>query len=160
MLEDIANKYGIGRDMHIGDTIIGIKGRVGFEAAAPCLSSMLTKCSKNIRSPNGNNTGKTSWATGMACFCMKRSIWNRWCAISNSFFESSQQNVTGTVAVKLRPYSYTLVGWKVILTWWKPISANMVKWTKPGQLTMWKVSHQNTGQSDEDILQCAEKKRK
>ena len=35
-LEAIANPYGIGRDMHIGDTIIGIKGRVGFEAAAPC----------------------------------------------------------------------------------------------------------------------------
>ena len=37
MLEEIASKYGIGRDMHIGDTIIGIKGRVGFEAAAPML---------------------------------------------------------------------------------------------------------------------------
>ena len=36
-LEEIASKYGIGRDMHIGDTIIGIKGRVGFEAAAPLL---------------------------------------------------------------------------------------------------------------------------
>ena len=36
-LEAIANQYGIGRDMHIGDTIIGIKGRVGFEAAAPLL---------------------------------------------------------------------------------------------------------------------------
>ena len=36
-LENIANKYAIGRDMHIGDTIIGIKGRVGFEAAAPML---------------------------------------------------------------------------------------------------------------------------
>ena len=36
-LEDIANKFGIGRDMHIGDTIIGIKGRVGFDAAAPIL---------------------------------------------------------------------------------------------------------------------------
>ena len=36
-VEAIASKYGIGRDMHIGDTIIGIKGRVGFEAAAPML---------------------------------------------------------------------------------------------------------------------------
>ena len=36
-VEEIGSKYGIGRDMHIGDTIIGIKGRVGFEAAAPML---------------------------------------------------------------------------------------------------------------------------
>src|SRR5690606_17419705 len=36
-LQAIAQPYGIGRDVHVGDTIIGIKGRVGFEAAAPIL---------------------------------------------------------------------------------------------------------------------------
>ena len=36
-VEEIGAAYGIGRDMHVGDTIIGIKGRVGFEAAAPAL---------------------------------------------------------------------------------------------------------------------------
>ena len=36
-VEAIASRYAIGRDMHIGDTIIGIKGRVGFEAAAPII---------------------------------------------------------------------------------------------------------------------------
>ena len=36
-VEEIGAAYGIGRDMHVGDTIIGIKGRVGFEAAAPML---------------------------------------------------------------------------------------------------------------------------
>ena len=36
-MEEIGAAYGIGRDMHVGDTIIGIKGRVGFEAAAPML---------------------------------------------------------------------------------------------------------------------------
>jgi argininosuccinate synthase len=34
ILEKISNAYAIGRDTHVGDTIIGIKGRVGFEAAA------------------------------------------------------------------------------------------------------------------------------
>jgi argininosuccinate synthase len=63
MLEDIANKYGIGRDMHIGDTIIGIKGRVGFEAAAPML---IINAHKMLEKH-----------TLTACFCMKRSIWNR-----------------------------------------------------------------------------------
>ena len=37
-VEEIGAAYGIGRDMHVGDTIIGIKGRVGFEAAAPMLN--------------------------------------------------------------------------------------------------------------------------
>jgi argininosuccinate synthase len=41
-LEKLANAYAIGRDIHVGDTIIGIKGRVGFEAAAPLLSSKRT----------------------------------------------------------------------------------------------------------------------
>src|SRR6185436_15087358 len=36
-LQSIAARYGIGRDIHVGDTIIGIKGRVGFEAAAPMI---------------------------------------------------------------------------------------------------------------------------
>src|SRR5690606_28018876 len=34
-LQSLAGPYAIGRDIHVGDTIIGIKGRVGFEAAAP-----------------------------------------------------------------------------------------------------------------------------
>jgi argininosuccinate synthase len=38
-LEEIASKYAIGRDIHVGDTIIGIKGRVGFEAAAPLINN-------------------------------------------------------------------------------------------------------------------------
>jgi len=59
-LEGIANKYGIGRDMHIGDTIIGIKGRVGFEAAAPLLIINAHKMLENTHLPNGNNTGKTN----------------------------------------------------------------------------------------------------
>ena len=36
-LQDLAKTYAIGRDIHVGDTIIGIKGRVGFEAAAPLI---------------------------------------------------------------------------------------------------------------------------
>ena len=36
-IREVAAPFGIGRDIHIGDTIIGIKGRVGFEAAAPLI---------------------------------------------------------------------------------------------------------------------------
>ena len=58
-VEEIGAAYGIGRDMHVGDTIIGIKGRVGFEAAAPMLIIAPIASSRNIHRANGSNTGKT-----------------------------------------------------------------------------------------------------
>ena len=53
-LQTIAGPYGIGRDIHVGDTIIGIKGRVGFEAAAPMVILKRTMHWKNMCSPNGS----------------------------------------------------------------------------------------------------------
>ncbi len=71
-VEKAGAEFGIGRDMHIGDTIIGIKGRVGFEAAGPILIIAAHK--------NGSSTGKTRSAHGTACSFMKHSTWNRLCA--------------------------------------------------------------------------------
>ena len=79
-LEALAAPYAIGRDMHIGDTIIGIKGRVGFEAAAP----MLILHEAQYLEP------------------VMRDI--------EAFLDSSQQNVTGRVIIELHPYRYVLVG--------------------------------------------------
>ena len=75
-VEEIGAAYGIGRDMHVGDTIIGIKGRVGFEAAAPMLIIGATVSSRNIRSASGSSTGKTKWPTGTECSCTRVSISN------------------------------------------------------------------------------------
>lgn len=75
-VEEIGAAYGIGRDMHVGDTIIGIKGRVGFEAAAPALIIGAHRFLENIRSASGSNTGRTKWPTGTACSSTKASTWN------------------------------------------------------------------------------------
>ena len=54
-LSEIASKYAIGRDIHVGDTIIGIKGRVGFEAAAPLIIiKVAIVCGINIVCPKTN----------------------------------------------------------------------------------------------------------
>ena len=76
-VERLGSRYGIGRDMHIGDTIIGIKGRVGFEAAGPILIIAAHKMLEKHTSPSGSNTGKTRLAHGMECFSTSHSISSR-----------------------------------------------------------------------------------
>ena len=75
-VEAIGAKYGIGRDMHIGDTIIGIKGRVGFEAAAPMLIIAAHKMLRHILSPSGSSTGRIGFRRGTACSSTRRSTSN------------------------------------------------------------------------------------
>jgi argininosuccinate synthase len=60
ILEKLANAYAIGRDTHVGDTIIGIKGRVGFEAAAPLIIIKAHHLLENTPLVNGSNTGKNN----------------------------------------------------------------------------------------------------
>ena len=109
-LEDIANKYGIGRDMHIGDTIIGIKGRVGFEAAAPMLIINAHKMLEKHTLTKWQQYWKDQLGNWYGMFLHEAQYLEPVMRDIEQFLESSQQNVTGTVAVKLRPYSYTLVG--------------------------------------------------
>ena len=110
MLEDIANKYGIGRDMHIGDTIIGIKGRVGFEAAAPMLIINAHKMLEKHTLTKWQQYWKDQLGNWYGMFLHEAQYLEPVMRDIEQFLESSQQNVTGTVTVKLRPYSYTLVG--------------------------------------------------
>ena len=109
-LEDIANKYGIGRDMHIGDTIIGIKGRVGFEAAAPMLIINAHKMLEKHTLTKWQQYWKDQLGNWYGMFLHEAQYLEPVMRDIEQFLESSQQNVTGTVTVKLRPYSYTLVG--------------------------------------------------
>lgn len=76
----LGSEYGIGRDMHIGDTIIGIKGRVAFEAAGAILIITPTRCSKSTPSPSGNNTGRTKSARGTECSCTRANTSSLSCA--------------------------------------------------------------------------------
>lgn len=109
-LTEIAAPYGIGRDIHVGDTIIGIKGRVGFEAAAPVLilkahhlleKHVLTKWQQNLKEQlsqfYGNNLHE-----GQILDPVMRDI--------EAFFESTQSTVTGNVSIELHPYRYTMLG--------------------------------------------------
>ena len=109
-LENIANKYAIGRDMHIGDTIIGIKGRVGFEAAAPMLIINAHKMLEKHTLTKWQQYWKDQLGNWYGMFLHEAQYLEPVMRDIEQFLESSQQNVTGTVIIKLRPYSYTLVG--------------------------------------------------
>lgn len=109
-LESIANKYGIGRDMHIGDTIIGIKGRVGFEAAAPLLIINAHKMLEKHTLTKWQQYWKDQLGNWYGMFLHEAQYLEPVMRDIEQFLQSSQQNVTGKVIIKLRPYSYTLVG--------------------------------------------------
>ncbi len=109
-LQAIAAPFGIGRDVHVGDTIIGIKGRVGFEAAAPMViikahhaleKHVLTKWQLNWKDQLALFYG--NWLhEGQIMDPVMRDI--------EAFFENSQQTVTGKVFVELLPYRFQVLG--------------------------------------------------
>lgn len=109
-LQAIAGKYGVGRDIHVGDTIIGIKGRVGFEAAAPMVilkahhaleKHVLTKWQLNWKDQLALFYG--NWLhEGQILDPIMRDI--------EAFFVSTQKQVTGTVSVLLKPYHFMVIG--------------------------------------------------
>ncbi|MES1216666.1 MAG: argininosuccinate synthase [Bacteroidota bacterium] len=109
-LQTIAGPYGVGRDIHVGDTIIGIKGRVGFEAAAPMVilkahhaleKHVLTKWQLQWKDTLAQFYG--NWLhEGQILDPVMRNI--------EAYLESSQQNVTGDVFVTLQPYRFQVTG--------------------------------------------------
>ncbi len=109
-VEAIASKYGIGRDMHIGDTIIGIKGRVGFEAAAALLIINAHKMLEKHTLSKWQQYWKDQLGNWYGMFLHEAQYLEPVMRDIEKFLENSQQNVTGKVIVTLRPYSYTLVG--------------------------------------------------
>lgn len=109
-LNQIAKPYAIGRDVHVGDTIIGIKGRVGFEAAAPVIilkahhlieKHTLTKWQQYWKEQLANWYGMLLHE-GQYLDPVMRNI--------ESFLEDTQGTVTGKAIVKLLPYRFELVG--------------------------------------------------
>lgn len=109
-IEEIGSKYGIGRDMHIGDTIIGIKGRVGFEAAAPILIINAHKMLEKHTLTKWQQYWKDQIGTWYGMFLHEAQYLEPVMRDMEAYLESSQRNVTGDVELLLRPYSYTLVG--------------------------------------------------
>ncbi|CAM1371862.1 argininosuccinate synthase [Tenacibaculum xiamenense] len=109
-LNSLASAYGIGRDIHVGDTIVGIKGRVGFEAAAALITikahhllekHTLTKWQMQHKEYLASFYGM-HLHEGLYLDPVMRDI--------ESFLESSQSKVTGDVFITLKPYHFTLDG--------------------------------------------------
>ncbi|KAA6309559.1 Argininosuccinate synthase, partial [termite gut metagenome] len=109
-VEKIGSKYGIGRDMHIGDTIIGLKGRVGFEAAAPILIINAHKMLEKHTLSKWQLYWKDQIGTWYGMFLHEAQYLEPVMRDMEAMLTSSQRNVNGTVSIILRPYSYTLVG--------------------------------------------------
>ncbi len=103
-------EYGIGRDMHIGDTIIGIKGRVAFEAAGAILIINAHKMLEKHTLTKWQQYWKDQIGTWYGMFMHESQYLEPVMRDMEAFLESSQQNVTGRVIINLRPQGYTLVG--------------------------------------------------
>ena len=136
-LQSIAGPFAIGRDIHVGDTIIGIKGRVGFEAAASILiikahhaleKHVLTKWQLTLKSQLADFYG--NWLhEGQLLDPTMRDI--------EAFFTTSQQNVTGDVFIQLMPYRFQILGIE------SPYDLMSSKFGKYGEM--------NSGWSGEDV---------
>lgn len=109
-IEEIAAPYGIGRDMHIGDTIIGIKGRVGFEAAAPLVIINAHKMLEKHTLSKWQQYWKDQTGNWYGMFLHEAQYLEPVMRDIEAMLKSSQRNVTGRVIVELKPYHYTLVG--------------------------------------------------
>jgi argininosuccinate synthase len=136
-LQTLAGPYAIGRDVHVGDTIIGIKGRVGFEAAAPVViikahhaleKHVLTKWQLNLKNQLSEFYG--NWLhEGQVLDPVMRDI--------EAFLTSSQQHVTGDVFVQLMPYRHQVTGIE------SPYDLMSARFGKYGEM--------NTGWSGNDV---------
>ena len=109
-VEAIGAKYGIGRDMHVGDTIVGIKGRVGFEAAAPMLIIGAHKFLEKFTLSKWQQYWKDQVANWYGMFLHESQYLEPVMRDIEAMLESSQRNVNGTVTLELRPYGFSTVG--------------------------------------------------
>lgn len=109
-LQSMAAPYGIGRDIHVGDTIIGIKGRVGFEAAAPLV---IIKAHHTLEK-HTLTKWQLSWKDQLASF------YGNWLHEGQfhdpimrdieAFLQNTQHSVNGTVLIELHPYRFQIIG--------------------------------------------------
>lgn len=109
-LEEIASKYAIGRDIHVGDTIIGIKGRVGFEAAAPLIIIKAHHLLEKHTLTKWQAYWKEQLANWYGMFLHEAMYHEPVMRNIETFLEATQENVTGKVFVKLLPYRFELQG--------------------------------------------------
>ncbi|WP_211092853.1 MULTISPECIES: argininosuccinate synthase [Chitinophaga] len=109
-LQTLAGPFAIGRDIHVGDTIIGIKGRVGFEAAAP----MVIIKAHHALEKHVLTKWQLSWKDQLAQFygnyMHEGQIMDPVMRDIEAFLQNTQENVTGEVFVTLMPYRFQVTG--------------------------------------------------
>ena len=109
-IQAIAAAYGIGRDIHVGDTIIGIKGRVGFEAAGP----MVILKAHHALEKHVLTKWQLSWKDQLAQFygnwLHEGQILDPVMRDIEAYLTSTQEQVTGIVSIQLYPYRFQIIG--------------------------------------------------
>src|SRR5689334_17951838 len=136
-LQAIAGPYGIGRDIHVGDTIIGIKGRVGFEAAAPMVILKAHHALEKHVLTKWQLTWKDQLAQFYGNWLHEGQILDPVMRDIENYLENSQRNVSGDVYVQLMPYRFTITGIE------SPFDLMSSKFGKYGEM--------NNGWSGEDV---------
>ena len=109
-IEAIGSAYGIGRDCNVGDTIIGIKGRVGFEAAAPKLIIEAHRMLEKYTLSKWQQYWKDQVAGWYGMFLHESQYMEPVMTDIEAMLESSQRNVNGTAILRLRPFGFDTVG--------------------------------------------------
>ena len=109
-VRSVAAPYGIGRDIHVGDTIIGIKGRVGFEAAAP----LIIIKAHHLLEKHVLTKGQLYWKDQIAGWYGQQMHGAMYLdpvmRDMEAMMDSIEQHVTGEVEVALMPYHFAVLG--------------------------------------------------
>lgn len=136
-LQTIAGPFAIGRDIHVGDTIIGIKGRVGFEAAAPMVIIKAHHALEKHVLTKWQLTWKDQLAQFYGNYMHEGQIMDPVMRDIEAFLQHTQENVTGEVYVTLMPYRFQVTGIQ------SPYDLMSSKFGKYGEM--------NSGWSGEDV---------
>jgi len=109
-LNEIGGEYAIGRDIHVGDTILGIKGRVGFEAPAAYLLIKAHHLLEKHTLTRWQLLHKDSLSNWYGTLLHEAQYLDPVMRDIEAFLESSQNHVTGKVKVQLNPYHFSMIG--------------------------------------------------
>ncbi|MEJ7779569.1 MAG: argininosuccinate synthase [Daejeonella sp.] len=109
-LQEIAQPYGIGRDIHVGDTIIGIKGRVGFEAAAPIIIIKAHHTLEKHTLTKWQLTWKDQLSSFYGNWLHEGQFHDPVMRNMEAFLADTQSTVSGKVFVKLNAYRFQVIG--------------------------------------------------
>jgi argininosuccinate synthase len=109
-LNELAAPYGIGRDHHVGDTIIGIKGRVGFEAAAPVVLIQAHRVLEKHTLAKWQLYWKDQMGEWYGMMMHEGQYLDPVMRDIEAFLSSTQKRVTGSVYIRLNPGYFEVLG--------------------------------------------------